>query len=813
MHLKRIGKDSDAFTTRKDNVNMTTITKTKSAPAESRAPVATGSHRNDHDADYTPVLDWFAQQGARFVRVAAWNNSKVNAPGKQPIEKGWQDKPLTLQEALPHLRNGGNVGMICGKHSGGLCLLDVDDHLQEFLEYFPGLAQAPIIQRRDAPNRGKLVLKLMGEIPAAKKWSEHHLEFLSTGNQGVIPPSIHPEGAPYELRNANCPALDYDGARILRVCQTWADREAQDVYPAELDPIPPGYGWLSHQTRDFIEYGAGPDTRNNRLFIAACDLNGCNYPQAEAESVLLPVWARMAKSEKEARATITSAYSQARHPANPHAFDGRGNPKPAPVVVIESTGNEPSDDEGGALPIFNKMPDLPKIAHLSPAEEKDGKKAGRFINDYMAFGMKDAPMSPPLFHQTYALAILSTAIARRVYVSGGTNVIYPNLYMLLSAPSTLYTKTTGYRSAMKVLEMAGLSPMLLPGGVTPQSLISELSNRPHDNFRDWAQDDKDEWQQERLFAGQRAWWIDEAARLLSQFQQKHLADLLPIILQIYDCDPKIKVSTQMRGRETVRNAYLTVCGPTTPAALRPHLKTPDYWTNGLFARFLLVTPDTAPVRVFYPDPFPVPANLPKHVNQLAFERLESPAENALGPTPAPKAIEAAVPPDVWKHWDHYHAAMYELINKKAVPEKLHACYGRFPEKAIKIAMLLAASDWAKMAKGNPLVIRPAHWARAQEITEGYRASLHRIVEDSSHPIETEDNELTERILARVKSGSRNSRRELSQDLNMRTGIQRDRFEAVIGQLIQDGDLVEYDSQGKRGPSTKRLYPGISHNNP
>lgn len=258
---------------------------------------------------------------------------------------------------------------------------------------------------------------------------------------------------------------------------------------------------------------------------------------------------------------------------------------------------------------------------------------------------------------------------------------------------------------------------------------------------------------------------------------------------------------------------LTVCGPTTPAALRPHLKTPDYWTNGLFARFLLVTPDTAPVRVFYPDPFPVPSNLPKHVNQLAFERLESPAENALGPTPAPKAMEATVPPDVWKHWDHYHAAMYELINKKAVPEKLHACYGRFPEKAIKIAMLLATSDWAKMAKGNPLVIRPAHWARAQEITEGYRASLHRIVEDSSHPIETEDDELTERILARVKSGSRNSRRELSQDLNMRTGIQRDRFEAVIGQLIQDGDLVEYDSQGKRGPSTKRLYPGISHNNP
>ena len=790
---------------------MATITKTKSAPARTEAPRVTVSHHGNEQQNYTPALDWFAKQGAHFVRVAA-AKAKVNAPGKQPIERGWQEKPLTLKDILPHIKNGGNVGLLCGKHSSGLCLLDVDDHLQDFLEYFPGLADAPIIQRRDAMNRGKIVLHLTGEIPSNKKWHDHHLEFLGTGNQGVIPPSIHPEGAPYELTNANRPALEYDGAKILRVCQVWADREAPEQSP-DLNPPTLGRGRLSRQTRDFLEYGAGPDTRNNRLFIAACDLNGCNYPQSEAESMLLPVWLNMGKPEKEARASIASAYSQARYPANPHAFEGLGNRKPAPVVVIESTGNGPSKDEAAAFPITGNMPDLPKIAHLSQAVEKDGKKAGKFISDYMAFGMKDAPMSPPLFHQSYALAIISTAIARRVYVSVGTNAIFPNLYILLTAPSTLYTKTTGYRSAMKVLEAAGLSHLLLPDGVTPQSLITELSNRPQENFKDWGQDDKEEWQKERLFAGQRAWWIDEAARLLSQFQQKHLADLLPIILRLYECDPKIKVSTQMRGRETVRNAYLTICGPTTPAALRPHLKTPDYWTNGLFARFLLVAPDTAPVRVFYPDPFPVPTNLSKHINLLAFERLEAPKESALGPVPAPPAIEAKVNHDVRKLWDNYHAAMFELINKKAVPEKLSAWYGRVHEKAIKIAMLLAASDWVKMAKGNPLIIQPGHWARAQEITEGYRASLHRIVEESSQPIETEDDEIAEKIILRVKSGSRNSRRELAQDLNMRAGIQRDRFEATIDQLLKDGDLVEYDVQGKRGPSTKRLYPGISHNNP
>jgi hypothetical protein len=700
------------------------------------------------------------------------------------------------------------VGLLCGTPSGGLCLLDVDDQLQEFLEYFPGLANAPIIHRRDAPNRGKILLHIIGEPPANKKWQGQHLEFLGTGNQGVIPPSIHPEGAPYELRNTDLPALEFDGGRLFKICQVWTEKEAPEQI-IDLNPSTLGRGRLSRQTRDFIEYGAGPDTRNNRLFIAACDLNGCNYPRAEAEAMLLPVWFGMGKPEKEARATITSAYSQARQPANPHAFEGMRTLPSELVLPAEIVNNQPSEDENAFFPITGNMPELPEVARLTPALEENGKKAGKFINDYMEFGIKDAPMTPPLFHQSYALAILSTAIARRVYVRIGTGMIYPNLYMLLSAPSTLYTKTTSYRSALKVLDMASLSPLLLPDGVTPQSLITELSHRPQENFKDWDQEDKNEWQQERLFAGQRAWWIDEAGRLFMQFQQKYLADLLPIVLRLYDCEPKIKASTQLRGRETVRNAYLTICGPTTPAIMRPYLKMSEYWANGLFARFLLVTPDTTPVISFYPDPFPVPIELPKHINQLAFERLESPKEQVLGSVAAPPAIEAKILPEVRQCWKNYHAAIIKLINKKAVMEKFSPSYGRLPGNVIKIAMLLAASDWVGMAKEDPLIIHPGHWARAQAITEGYRASLHRIVEEASLPVESEDDELAEKIITRVRLGMGKSRRELAQDLHVSSGTRRQRFDMILSQLIQDGVFTEREVKKERGPGTMRLF----YNNP
>ncbi len=329
---------------------MTPITKRQSAPGSTGAQASQG--KRQHQKNYTP-LQWFFKQGARFVRVAAWN-AKVNSPGKQPIDKAWQVKPITLKDIMLHVNSGGNVGVLCGSHSDGICLLDVDDHLQEFLEYFPGLAVAPMVQRADAPNRSKLVIKITGSIPKNQKWNKVHLEFLGNGNQGVIPPSRHPGGAPYELINADGPALAFDGDKLIKICQLW-DELHSDSIPSEpimAEPSHDGRGSLSRQTRDFIEYGAGPGTRNNRLFIAACDLNGCGYSQSEAESMLLPVWSSLGKKKQEAIETIKSAFMGPRTPANPKAFDYKTNRKRATVPTVEDDTDEGKsiNDDGLRLP-------------------------------------------------------------------------------------------------------------------------------------------------------------------------------------------------------------------------------------------------------------------------------------------------------------------------------------------------------------------------------------------------------------------------------------------------------------------------------
>jgi len=463
------------------------------------------------------------------------------------------------------------------------------------------------------------------------------------------------------------------------------------------------------------------------------------------------------------------------------------------------TENEP------AFSPYSACPDLPREAVLTAEEQLQAMSAGCWVDKYAEFALKASPMTPPLFHRSYALAALSTAVARRVYIKAGDDTIFPNLYMLLVAPSTLYAKTTGLNVTLKLLEMAGLNNFLLPTGVTPQSLISELTHKEPPTFENWHKDDKDDWRKERPFAAQRAWWMDEAASLLDLFKQKNTADLLGLILKLYGTPAKLTASTMGRGRETVRFPYLSICGPTTPAAMRTHLNNSELWGDGLFARFLFVTPDAPPVDDFYSQSLETPPALAQHLNTLAFARLEIPQENITGEIKPPPMKQATIPPEVWAKWKAYRTGLFTLLTGKRVPEKLFSLYGRLHTSAMKIAILLAASDWAEMAVGNPLIIQPAHWARAQMMTEEYRASLHRMVEDASRNSNDEDQQLEKQIIARAGS-SRNSRREIGMDLHMSVGAQRVRLDFIIDQLLKDGVLEERETKKTRGPGTKRLYP-------
>ena len=81
---------------------------------------------------------------------------------------------------------------------------------------------------------------------------------------------------------------------------------------------------LSWKTRDFLQHGAPVGQRNYRLFIAACDFSGAGIPEDQATSELTSVAESIGMAKAEAHATIHSAYSKPRLPANHNYFTTKG---------------------------------------------------------------------------------------------------------------------------------------------------------------------------------------------------------------------------------------------------------------------------------------------------------------------------------------------------------------------------------------------------------------------------------------------------------------------------------------------------------
>lgn len=165
-----------------------------------------------------PVADFFSAldaAGARFCRVRAGD--------KKPVGGAWQKRPYRFDQVRRWHERGENAGLIAGYGNYGF--LDVDARFSDFCRQFPDLAGAPYIGRPNAPDKGKLLIRVVGAMPPPQKWRRTreeppYLEWLSTGNQGVIL-GTHPSGAPYTLYNAGAPVPELTPAALHELLTRW----------------------------------------------------------------------------------------------------------------------------------------------------------------------------------------------------------------------------------------------------------------------------------------------------------------------------------------------------------------------------------------------------------------------------------------------------------------------------------------------------------------------------------------------------------------------------------------------------------------
>lgn len=158
-------------------------------------------------------LQWLARQGAAFALPFGRTKGK--------FEKDWQLNPHTLEQAIAHAKRGGNTGIQTGKHSGNIIALDRDVDFGATVAMLGTAAKTAKIIRDNAPERGKLLYRVRGELPKTTVWKpvgeKHpHAELLSTGRHALTNPSMFEDGC-YLLRDTDMGIMEVTPDQLDRI--------------------------------------------------------------------------------------------------------------------------------------------------------------------------------------------------------------------------------------------------------------------------------------------------------------------------------------------------------------------------------------------------------------------------------------------------------------------------------------------------------------------------------------------------------------------------------------------------------------------
>ena len=378
--------------------------------------------------------------------------------------------------------------------------------------------------------------------------------------------------------------------------------------------------------------------------------------------------------------------------------------------------------------------ELPASARL-PESAADG--ASPWLDAYESFARYVAPASYHRFHVPVALWVLSVTAARRVALAMGVKRFYPSLMIAITGTTTKYSKTGALGVGTGLLESAGLRHLQHVDNSTPQAMLRSMTAMTGTSYGELSEEGQEFARRRMAFAGQRGWVYDEAGQLLDAMARPNgpMSDFTGMLRRMDDNAPIYEYATIARGIETVRAPYMPLLLGLTPADLKPHARNgASAWRNGLYARMAFIAPPPGEPGInarFPSEAIPYPRNVISPLRDW-YERLGVPdvevterldkKDNptgeysvSIGELPVQLCTLASAAETAFYA---YHWALAGDL-QDAVNEDLHGSYGRFAEKAMRIAMLLASLE-----NGGRIELR--HWARAQAITEVWRETLHNL---------------------------------------------------------------------------------------
>jgi len=186
-----------------------------------------------------------------------------------------------------------------------------------------------------------------------------------------------------------------------------------------------------------------------------------------------------------------------------------------------------------------------------------------FMSSYCAWA-REGTDAPADFHPFVALAMLSTALGKNIWIEAAWGRIYPHLWLCLVAPSGV-RKSSAIWIGAHILTDAVPEAMLVDD-FSREALVSSLMKQS---------------------AGVFIW--DEFAEKLEMMKRDYMKGSMEFITRLYDSRP-VKRRTQKDGTVQVEDTAVGILAATTVEWLEERLRLRDL-AGGFIARMLFIAAD------------------------------------------------------------------------------------------------------------------------------------------------------------------------------------------------------------------------------
>ena len=420
--------------------------------------------------------------------------------------------------------------------------------------------------------------------------------------------------------------------------------------------------------------------------------------------------------------------------------------------------NAPASLIGQVLGITIVCPELedyelittPKQKTIIPLDLEKVVPPDSYLSRYMEYAseLTDAPAQ---FHVFAGLSALSTVIGNRVYLPWGDGRLYPNLWVAIIAPSSIYRKTTAIRIACNLIRHVE-ETKILPDEFSPESLLSTLESRPQGLF----------------------FW-GELRSKLAYFQRSYMAGMQAMLTELYDCPP-VYTRLLKDSRHTLNNPCIGILAASTKEWLRASI-TEGEMKGGFLQRFMYVLAHSKDKHLA----------IPSYTDMMKQNELVMMLKRA---QISESKVDLTDIRDAFTEWHFKHEQEAMSADNEEV---LASFYARLDTYCLKLTMLYEIAMQMKKTDFpfGELRPRPEALAYAANLIEYAKATINYML--SEELVFSKEMANRQKVLGLIESSPGISRRALIQNAHLLTK----ELEPILETLRDEGTIAT-KKEGQKG---------------